>query len=187
MSQFRTECPTSKTTEKFVQFVEVGGTRQKTPFEREVIWVQESETALLFMHGGKIVRQGPVTNDYYGYLTSFTRAEAHGAELLAQEYGVTPESTLEIHLVATITRRPCIETEADQAVNAAAAGLSRQYTLIPPAWRQETMVDGEALYPDLEAVTVATGIVWSSKNTPEQNDLLARDFSKCHAVDAESV
>jgi hypothetical protein len=182
MSQYRTECPTSKTTEKFVQFVEVGGTRQKTPFEREVIWVQESETALLFMHGGKIVRQGPVTNDYYGYLTSFTRAEAHGAQLLAQEYGVTPESTLEVHLVATITRRPCIETEADQAVNAAATGLSRQYTQIPSEWRQEKMVDGEPLYPDLEAVIVATGIVWSSKNSAMQNAGLAQAFAEQWAV-----
>lgn len=178
MSQFRTECPTSKTTEKFVQFVEVGGTRQKAPFEREVIWVQESETALLFMHGGKIVRKGPVTNDYYGYLTSFTRTDAHSAELLAQEYGVSPESTLEIHLVTTITRKPCIETETDQAVNATAAGLSRQYTPIPPAWRQEVVVDGELRYPDLEAVTVATGLVWSSKHSAEQNAGLAQAFAE---------
>lgn len=178
MSQFRTECPTSKTTEKFVQFVEVGGALQKKPFEREVIWVQESETALFFMHGGKIVRQGPVTSDYYGYLTSFTRTDAHGTELLAQEYGVTSESTLEIHLVTTITRRPYLETEADQAMNATATGLSRQYTPIPSTWRQEVVVDGEPRYPDLEAVKIATGLVWSSKNSAEQNASLAHAFAE---------
>ncbi|MDT8925222.1 hypothetical protein RBE51_20730 [Pseudomonas taiwanensis] len=178
MSQFRTECPTSKTTEKFVQFVDVGGKRQKMPFEREVVWVQESETTLLFMHGGKVVRQGPVTNDYYGYLTSFTRTDAHGAELLAQEYGVTPESTLEIHLVTTITRRPCLETEADQVANGEASGQRRQYSHLPDTWRQETVVDGEVRYLDLEAVTVATGLVWSSKNAAEQNASLAQAFAQ---------
>lgn len=180
--KIQTKCPTRTTVEQFVEFVEVGGVRQKNTFEREVTWVHDSETQQIFLHGGKVVFKGPVTNDYYGYLSSFLRPDAHAIENVAASYGVTADSTMEIQLVARLFKRPYHETSENKVANQR-EGKPREYTHLPSSWRQEVVSEHGSSYPALEEVTIDECVVWSSKNTLEQNALAAQAFAERCAME----
>jgi hypothetical protein len=161
-----------------VQFVSVGSTRQKFSFNHEVVWVVESETTVVFKHGGKVVRTGSVFNDYYGFLSSFGARPIQEVEAVARDFSVDAQSSMEIQLVTKLCKNPYIEREEDQATNAQAGGETKQYSLIPTDWCIEISDDqsGESLYPALEMMLVSEQVLWSSKNTPEQNSDVANAF-----------
>jgi len=181
-----TTCPETRTQEKFVQFLKVGASNQKFEFDHEIVWFHESESSVKFMHGGKLLKQGPTFNDYYGYLGSFSERNINDVMSIAADYGVTQESSLEIQLVVQLCQKPNIESEEDKISNAKVThpGESRQYSFVPNDWRKAVKDDetGENLYLNIESVLAAEAVVWSSRNTPEQNAALANAFRETCGV-----
>jgi hypothetical protein len=165
-----------RTLESFVQNTYVAGERVKHAFEREIVWLQSSETTLTFVHGGKVLKTGADTNDYYGYLTSF-RQDAHDPQATADEFQVTQDSSLEIQLVVRLFITPVFESAEDKESNKAFAERKRRtFTRIPEEWRKETIVDGHPLFPALEAQDIDQAVVWSSKLTPAECEAQAQAF-----------
>lgn len=183
-----TTCPVvSRNIETFTSFVNVGGESQKMTFDRPILWIQESETKIQYLHGGKVLKEGPVYSDYYGYLTSFVPSrEDDGAAHYAKEFEVDQDSSLEIRMLTQIHKIPLVETEEDRAYNAQNAGKqTRQYSHLPDDYRKEQKCEHSPsglYYPQLEKVLVAESVTWSSKLTPEENKALAEAFRAEWAV-----
>ncbi|WP_241032664.1 MULTISPECIES: hypothetical protein [Pseudomonas] len=186
-----TSCPVvRRNIETFHQSVYLGGVHSMESFERPILWIQESETRVLYLHGGKVLHNGPDYGDYYGYLTSFiNRNEDDDKTSEAKTFGITCQSTLEMQLVTRIHQIPMIETDADRQENASRAtrGLkTRQYTRIPEDWRKEMACEHSPsgkYYPGLEKVMVVEVVTWSSKRTKEENQAFAADFIQEWAVE----
>lgn len=165
-----------RTLESFVQHTYVAGERIKHAFEREIVWLQSSETTLTFIHGGRVLKKGADTSDYYGYLTSF-QSGAHDPQATADQYQVTENSSLEIQLVVRLFITPVFESDENKESNKAFAERKRRtFTRIPDEWRKEAVIDGETLFPALEAQDIDQAVVWSSKLTVAECDALAQAF-----------
>lgn len=165
-----------RTLESFVQHTYVAGERVKHAFEREIVWLQSSETTLTFVHGGQVLKTGADTSDYYGYLTSFNPG-AHDPQATADKYQVGQDSSLEIQLVVRLFIIPVFESDENKESNKAFAERKRRtFTRIPDEWRKEAVIDGDTLFPALEAQDIDQAVVWSSKLTAVECDALAQAF-----------
>ncbi len=109
--KIRSGCPIVREEElQLCEIVHIGGTHQAVPFPAKVMYLRESEAQILYVHGGKLVKEGPTYNDFYGYLTCLDGA-IEEAERLSNAYSVNRESTLEIMVYLTITDKPVTRTE----------------------------------------------------------------------------
>lgn len=184
LSTFHSSCPVAaRTTETFVEYTSIAGERRRFEFTKPIIWLQESEAQVQFLHGGKLLKEGSTHSDYYGYLTSFRNPNTEG---IAAHYGITLESSLELVIVATVFRTPAIETDETRAHNLTRPPRRKpMYAQVPQSWCKEIdsefTPDGKA-YPPLDRVDQGKGVVWSSKNDPEQNRVLAEQFLQQWAV-----
>lgn len=179
MSVFHTGCPVAKKgMEKFVQYLIVGGERQRIEFEREILWLQQSEATVRAMHGGEVVDTLSTSNDFYGYLTSFSERNAVGeAVQYANRFSVTAESSMSVEVFVRVMLVPCVETkECAEHNRTKPSNYKAQYAYLPDDWRKEVIENGERLYPMLTNQVLVNEVVWSSKNTPEQNKEIADQF-----------
>jgi hypothetical protein len=69
----------------------------------ECEWLLESETQVEYWHGGKLIKNGSCYNDFYGLLSCMDKS--HG-ESASNEYNITPESSLEVRMVTTLSAIP---------------------------------------------------------------------------------
>ena len=175
MNTFRTGCDVvERTQETFVQWVMVGGERQRAEFTREILWIQESETRTAFYHGGKELTDLSMHNDFYGYLTS---CDDIGTERVADTSKITPESSLDLIAKTTIFLHPAIETEATRSENEhQSPKYKKVYAYLPDDWRKEACVDGEVRWLRIQKKELASEVTWTSKNTPEENAALKQCF-----------
>jgi hypothetical protein len=154
----------------------VGGERRRFEFAREIVWLQESDAVLRFMHGGAELKQGSTYTDFYGYLSA-AEGLLESAEREANEYSVTAESSLVIEIVSRVFQRPVIEPEEARKHNLTKPGNRKsQWADVPDNWRKEVTVDGEILCPRLERVELGEQVVWSSKVSPGENRVLLLEF-----------
>ena len=170
---FRTSCPIVKREiQTFSQSVNVGGESKRIEFEKEIVWIQESESQLLYKHGEKVIKEGSTDSDYYGYLTSPTIDRPTPAEQ-AKYYSITTESSLELVVMTTVLMRPAIENSEDAAVNKnnTLNNYKVQLSEVPSNWMK-------ADCSNLESITLAAEVTWSSKNTAQQNSELLAEFIK---------
>lgn len=175
MYTFRTNCAVAKrTTEAFVQRVNVGGVSQRMEYEKQVVWILESSSRRVYMHGGEELKESGSFNDHYGFLTSMDQVEE--AKSLCATYKIDEASSLELVILLTVHLRPCVETEECLAHNAKAeaSGLKRMYAEVPNEWRKEEMRDGERYWPTLEPEIIAKDVlVWTSKSSDAENEARA--------------
>lgn len=178
MNEFQSRCPVVKRTQEMLnQWVDVGGERQRVPFAKEVVWIQESESVLQFMHGGEMLKPGSINTDFYGYLTSCDDMSP-SPEREAARYVVTQDSTLELRVQTTVYFRPAMETQdmAEHNQNLTEERLGR-YADIPGEWRLESLdADGRKVWPMVARVELGSAVVWSSKNTEAENAALKAAF-----------
>lgn len=175
---FHTSCPIVKTThESLCQWLTVGGVYQKAEFVKEVLWIQESESQLLFQHGGKTLKEGSTYNDYYGYLSSLVIDSPTSLET-ATYYGISIDSSLTLLVKTKVFLRPAIESSDDALYNKRKKDTHRhQYSNLPETWRKEELHhDGTLIYPQIERVSITEDVTWSSQNTAEQNAELQNNF-----------
>lgn len=189
MTTFRTACPVAKRTEEaFVQRVTIGGESKRFEHVKPIIWIQESESKIVFLHGGRVLREESTHTDFYGYLTSFrTGPDAVvNPEGIANAYGITRESSLELVVRTMVFLQPAYESpETIEHNRTKPTNYKPMYAHVPDDWRKEaenTLFPGELMYPRLERIELGTGIVWSSKNTPDENEALGEQFRQQWAV-----
>lgn len=184
MTYETTRCPVvRRNVETFHQSSTIGGEHKMQAFERPVLWVQESSTQVVYLHGGKILMKGEDYSDYFGYLTSFrNRDDDYDKTSSASHYDITQDSTLEMQLITRIVQVPMIETNDDRAYNARAAEqdkLTRQFSRIPEEWRKEMPCEDSPTrkyYPRLEPVLVVESVMWTSKRSAAENEAFALAF-----------
>lgn len=188
MDTFYTACPlVRRTQEPFVEWANIGGERRRFEFIREIFWLQQSESQLLYRHGGKVIKEGATRNDFYGYLSSCDIHEPTPEEMAAF-YAITPESSIELVVQTTVFLEPACQTPETIEYNRTRPSTRKwQYAYLPNDWRQEISRDGERCWPRLERVELGSGVTWSSKNSPEDNALLKRMFKLNWKVEEEVV
>lgn len=79
----------------------------------EVEWLLDSETQVEFHHGGKVLKNGACYNDFYGFLTCMDEDNGEDA---ANDYSITPESSLEVKMITTVSVIPVIRVDGDDVV-----------------------------------------------------------------------
>ncbi|AGG89143.1 hypothetical protein [Rhodanobacter denitrificans] len=176
MSTFYTSCPAvRRSIETFTQFILVGGETQRVEFTRPIVWIQESESQLLFLHGGEILEVGETHNDFYGYLSSmdFTEEVAR----LMRKFQITAESSLELVVATRVAQRPARETEECVAYNVSRSPRHKaMYAYLEDDWRQHAVEDGEERLRRLGECMLGQAHTWSSRLSPDDNAALATAF-----------
>lgn len=186
MDRIYTACQVARRTqETFVQHVVVGGQRKRFEFTEEILWLLTSESQLLVMHGGIVLREYSTYTDHYGYLTSMDRAEE--CERLAASFSITPNSSAVLVVKTTVNLDPVIETPENLRENEVRpTGRKAVFSNLPNDWRREVLnEEGQQTYPSISRVIHAEGITWSSKDSAATNVAKAAEFRK--RWDAEIV
>lgn len=188
MSTFYTSCPAvRRTVETFTQFISVGGESQRVEFTRPIVWIQESESQLLFLHGGEILEEGETHNDFYGYLSSMDLRES--VNRLMRKFQITADSSLELVVATRVAQRPARETEECLAYNVGRSPRQKaMYAYLDDDWRQHTVEDGEERLRRLGTSMLGQAHTWSSRLSPEENAALAAAFiSRWQVTSGEPV
>lgn len=188
MSQIRTACPVAeRTIETFVQFVTIGGERQRVEFKREIVWLQESETQLEFVHGGEVVSSGACANDWFGLFSSIDPADL-GAQSAAKRFKVDASSSLEIQLVTSVFLNPVFESPENKQTNLSQPANYRScFSYIPDSWRYERQDEHGLVYPQPQKRILAREVTWSTKWTDEERVNRIEDFKKRWAIPAAAA
>jgi hypothetical protein len=171
------------TNQNFVQHTFVGGEQVRNEFSKTILWLQETETQVMFVHGGNVLREGSTYNDFYGYMTSI---EAANDEIvrLQKHFGITDESTITLLLTTKVFRLPALETDETRAENSRRPeNYKKAYASVPREWLVETVCDGETQLQRLTQQVIATEVIWSSKMTAAQIEQTRSLFRKQHEVD----
>lgn len=179
MNTFHTGCPVVKRSQEiFVQRINIGGEPRRVEFTKDILWIQASEVTVQFLHGGQVLKEGRTYNDFYGYLTSFDREACRVCEI-SEQYSITSESSLELVLLATVFLDPATETKETIKNNRdKPSNYKSMYAYVPDDWRKEVIENGDTFYPQLERIVLGSDVVWSSRNTPEQNSDLVRHLKQ---------
>lgn len=147
----------------------VGGELRRFEFDREIVWLQESESVLRFVHGGEELKRGSTHTDFYGYLSS-AEGMVDEAERAAKSYSVTEASSLVVEIVSRVYQRPVIEADEARAYNVTTPrGHKSRWAYVPDDWRKQTTVAGETLHPSLGRIDLGEQVVWSSKLSRGEN------------------
>lgn len=157
------------TSEVFIKPKLVGSVIQENPFTRQVTWVLESTTQFLYLHGGKVIREGAEYNDYYGYLAS-VKTSVEEAEIYAKEYGITAESSLILVARTTVKSIPYLAVPESQQGNLPKG--AKAYTRVPGDWTQKNTGDANFPYSRPEPRLVIEQDIWSTKNSADENEKL---------------
>lgn len=172
MSTFDTRCPVvRREMTGLVERVTVGGAARWEHFEREVLWIRESRARCRALHGGVEITGFGQCHDFYGLLTS-AEGSVGDARRQAEEYSVTPASSLIILAEVEIFERPALEVvdpdsyqAQDRARTREKYGIER-YGNVPDRWRlplPSPYPDLPDARPRLDTVVVAPWApVWSS-------------------------
>jgi hypothetical protein len=148
------------------------GRREMVAFDQEVIWIEETEAVVAFMHGGEEVETFGTYSDFYGYGTSVCgKGGAIGtARRIADRFNVTPESTAEVVVRQTTFLIPAIPATSRDALelNAKADAdpkWKRKFAHLPEGWRlrrEETLESGEVhvSWPRPERRILKEEVVW---------------------------
>lgn len=157
---------------------------QRLQADVDIHWVLHSISEIALYHEGVLVKSCISLNDYFGYLKSF---EGDEASELCSRYAVTAESTLEVITKVSIFAEPYFEDDACRKHNASikdgeAMLLCRLDSFIKTPHRAPWFSDSknkekvDVYWLNFEPIKLLTEkTVWTSKNTPEQNDALSAD------------
>lgn len=148
------------------------GKREMVEFEQEIIWVEETEAVVAFVHGGKDVETFGTYSDFHGYGTSVcgVGGAIAAARRVADRFNVTHESSAEVVVRQTTFLIPAIQATSDHAreLNAKADAdpkWKRKFAHLPEEWRlrkEEKLESGEVnvWWPRPERRTIKEEVVW---------------------------
>lgn len=179
MNYFNSRCPVAKVTEEsFVAFPAIGQERHRVELKRQIHWLIESESQVQYVHGGKVLKEGSIYSDYYGFLGS-TRETSDLADI-AQGFEISADSSLELRLQTKVKLVPAHQDDECRRRDAE-SGLrnSRTWAQVPVDWRYERpspYEEGKLYYPTPEPVVLAEVTTWSSKLSAEENASRLQSF-----------
>lgn len=142
------------------QQANVGGEWRLIPFEREVLWLRQSEAEIVLRHGGREVDTRATLNDFYGFLTSLEWAVTDDVPGLADHYGVTADTLLSVDVDVTVSDVPCLaDTSAEGAETFQRTGRAT-YVSVPDEggkrwYLSDKPAEGEDALPALKSQVVA--------------------------------
>ena len=113
---------------KFLEEVVVAGERREIEFEREVLWLRESEARLTMRHGGERLDAGFHGRTYTDFWYGADDAKARCARLK-----VTRESSLEVLVEGRVYDRPVLFSKSPRE-----EGWQPEYAYLPGEWRLPT-------------------------------------------------
>lgn len=171
MTELTTRSPIAKVTnETFVERVVVGGERRREEFVREITWLLKSESETLFMHGGKVIKEGSTYIDVAGFLESMNGPTTQSA---CDYYKIDRESSLELVVMTRIIHAPVRDSDETKAYNAALSGNDfKKYLTVPPTWLREELINDQWTPFFLQDELVHEEVTWSSKWT--EGEVMAR-------------
>lgn len=171
------------------------------PFLENILWLRESETQISYWHGGKVLKEGSTFSDYYGYFSSLKHAVEEATQN-KESYEVDENSSLEIRVYCVIEETPVTYTPNDNDL-----GRNKAYNRIlhEQFWFKN---DSEKLADYLKVVNGNTDfterheaydkiehlliqkkvvaknlLVWSSKNSVKQNEVLLNSIINQFAIE----
>jgi len=167
-TNFRSGCPLAKrTTETFFEWISIGGERKRVEFQREIVWLSNSESTLKFIHGGEILHEMSTFNDFYGYLSS---SDPKDAVTLAAKFGISPTSSLELVMFTKNFLMPAVETDECKKNNLTKPPKYKSmWAYVPNSWHQERVESSGRMSLSLSGVDLDEQITWSSKKTDTEN------------------
>ena len=113
--EFRTSCPILRREQRTLYFhtPQPRGLPTMQSFAQEVIWLLESEVQILYLHGERVLKEGPAFTDFYGFLTSLDKSEE--LERSKAWFSIAESSSLDLRLVAKLFARPCLTPTSEDA------------------------------------------------------------------------
>lgn len=169
----------------FVQSVIAGGKSKEIAFSREIIWLRESQSRNVEMHGGEYLNQGlgddySQWTDFYGFCTSLD-AGLGAAKRDCKRFAVDEDSSLVLAIEGRVIDRPVLFGEAPKR-----EGWRTGYDWVPLEWRlveveTETCKDGSTYswHPRLESRIVKPWTtVWSSANGADADRILEQTIAE---------
>jgi hypothetical protein len=129
------------------QWVEIGPDRRLERFKATVLWANSSESQILFMHGGKVLKEGATYTDTYGDSKTPALSEARA---WIDRYGITAESSLSVVIKTAVRRQPFVRTDRCQQSDLQNTKRRHEVEYIPDPWLQEK----DGLLVRLETVLV---------------------------------
>lgn len=175
------------------------------PFLENILWLRESEAQVSYWHGNKMLKEGSTCGDYYGYLTSLKSA-VEDAQESKETYSVDENSSLEIRVYCAIEEIPVTYTPNDHDL-----GQKKAYNIIShdKFWfHNEPTILNKYLevmnsssdfqsrheaYDKIEHLLIQRKIiakeilVWSSKNSLEENNKLLNHVINKFAINEEET
>lgn len=141
--------------------------RKMVSFEQPVTWLLETESKVVFMHGGEEVESFGTYNDFGGHNTS-KLAAIERAEQVAETFGVTASSSASVVVKTRTFLRPALKATSDQALD-----LNRRADAQPGQWKRRwrnfpvsewrrRKEDGQGgfMYPQVEYEEVSEVVTW---------------------------
>jgi hypothetical protein len=147
-------------TMRLFERVEVGGRELMLAFEQRVLWLRESETKIMLRHDGQDVDERSTLSDFYGYLVGLEAAVMDAAAIAAR-FRIGFGDRLSVDLDLTITDRPVMVDESQEAKDAAARWKGetyrKSYLRVPgysssKSWFLSDKKDESGYIPTLESV-----------------------------------
>lgn len=174
MDIIHTRCPVARVEAVgFVERVSVGGETRAEEFTRQVHWIRESESTILALHGGCVLKTWSTYNDHYGFLRSASPDLLQEAQAWCEQFGVDRGSTLEIVIETVILERPAVEAPDEEEARSTYRTPENGWLVfaaVPSTWFlaesvTETYADGSTStrHPRLKTEAVAREHVWSSR------------------------
>lgn len=152
---------------RLFEFVEAGGTRQLFPFEREIVWVRESETKIMLRLDAFDVDESSTFTDFYGFLTSLTGAITDDVKRMAKSWKLKQGERFAVELDTVITDKPLLPCNEPPF-----AGRKAYRTLYGKRWLTSDVPvkvwdDGLKEYATLKEIEVANvKAIYSTRRHP---------------------
>lgn len=167
------EIATRATMELF-EYARIGGVGGYHSFEKNIVWLIESETQLSYWHGGVLLKEDSTFTDYYGYLRSMDYdQDLHFRK--AKQFSVNQKSTLEMKLTTRFKLVPFIENEECFSWNSKASAENKRYKLInlPRDYsfkRKTGFANEQDHFERLSEIEVDQEVIWCSYLSEPQNE-----------------
>jgi len=153
-SPIYSRCPVIRTERMTLwQQVQVAGATRMISFEREIIWLRESETEMVLEHRGEHVAGLCTLGDHGGFMTSLEIA-VRESKRFREQYKIEPGDSLQITAIVIVKDRPVAADTSDEAANWNAGHEVKQYRYVEKDWFTSEHFSKETGWSRLEPVEV---------------------------------
>lgn len=189
--QMRSLGPTVRVeTAELARIVDIDGRGRRgvVRFEHPLIWIREVSPAVVFRHGGLVLKDGTCFCDVGRYMRSLEDA-VEAARDACDSYSVEQTSSLEVAVLVTVTEIPVLAPEGDGPARADLR--AREHAKVPEDWlrdcdRVEACLrarNGDGPWPDqglprILPMKVAVEEIWSSQRDGTTNAMSMDRFRR---------